>query len=254
MVFNLVVSGMYLEMSEGFINQGIQFKKEENLNSETDIPEIVLTNIRFTQFAGAVIFSISSIEAFVNHIIFELLNKDFDLSIFETQDNFETIESNISDFTNSYKTVEKKEKLFKQEKLSKKINKLYKCFDLQLISERPEKAYRKVWEDFIVLQNIRNELIHPKPEFINSNMFLKFINLKESDFKSLLQSPIILRHLLFEDTPLFQTNLGHNSIIKRYILEYKANVIFEHVLLTGTEYNFENVKKWETRWKDNPLK
>ncbi len=254
MIPNLVVSGMYSEMSTGFLNQEIKFKQEENLNSIDDIPKIVFTNIKFTQFAGAVIFSVSSIEAFINHLIYDILFDRFELNIFSSQPNFKTIEKRISKFKKKYDDDDKMEELFRQEVLTRKINKLYKCFDLQPISESPKKADQKLWKDFEKLQNIRNELIHPKPEFLESEEFLEFINMEESKFRQFLLTPTIFRLKLFDNTPLFQPNAGNNTILINYTFNYKADALFEHLLLTGTEYNITNVKTWGTRWTKKPFK
>jgi hypothetical protein len=148
---------------------------------------------------------------------------------------------NISD-------VNKREELFKREVLTKKINKLYRCFGLKLLSESPDKNDQILWENLEKLQNIRNELIHPKPTFIESEDFKEFFYQNEKEFKEKLFTPIKIRMKLFEGTPLFQPNAANNVILNKYIFYYKADAIFEHILLTNTEYNIANVKAWNTRW------
>lgn len=248
MIPNLVVSGMFMEMSRGFLNQEIELKKDKNLDTIEDIPEIVQLNIKFTQFAGAVIFSISSLEAYVNLLLYNILFNRFQIEKFSSQDNYEEIVKNMDELKNKYSEVNKREELFKREVLTKKINKLYRCFGLKLLSESPNKNDQILWKNLEKLQNIRNELIHPKPNFIESEDFKEFFNQNEKEFKEKLFTPIKIRMKLFEGTPLFQPNAANNVILNKYIFNYKADAIFEHILLTSTEYNIANVKAWHTRW------
>jgi hypothetical protein len=245
---NLVISGMFMEMSRGFLNQDISFKKDKNLDTIDDIPEIVKLNIKFTQFAGSIIFSISSLEAYVNQLIDKILSGHFKIEMFSSFPNYDNIQKNLEDFTNKFSDENKKEELFKKETLTKKINKLYKCFDLKLLSESPDKLEQKLWENLEKLQSIRNELIHPKPSFIGSEEFKEFFNQNEQEFKEKLFTPIAIRLKLFEGTPLFQSNVNKNAVLDKYVFEYKGDAIFEHLLLTSSEYNINNVRDWGTRW------
>ena len=245
---NLVISGMLMEMSRGFLNQEIGFKKDKNLNSIEDIPEIVKLNIKFTQFAGSVIFSITSLEAYINQLIDKILRRRFKIEMFSSFSNYSSIQKNIEDFISKYLEENKKDELFKKETLTKKINKLYKCFDLKLLSESSDKVDKKLWNNLEKLQSIRNELIHPKPSFIESEEFKEFFNQNDQEFKEKLFTPIAIRLKLFEGTPLFQSNASKNAILNKYIFEYKGDAIFEHLLLTSSEYNINNVRDWGTRW------
>lgn len=245
---NLAISGMFLEMSRGFINQEIELKSEINLNSIEEIPELVKLNIKFTQFAGSIIFSMSSIEAYVNLEIDKILRGTFKTEIFSSFNNYTSIQQNIADFKKKYSTADKKEALFKRKALTKKINMLYRCFGLKLLSESSIKSEKKLWDDFEKLQSIRHELIHPKPFFIESNEFKEFFNLGESEFKEILQTPIRIRGKLFVGTPLFQTNKLQNAILNKYVFNYKGDAVLEHLLLTSSEYTYTNVKMWGTRW------
>lgn len=248
LINNLVIAGMFMEMSRGFLNQEIVFKKDKNLNSIEDIPEIVKLNIKFTQFAGSVIFSISSLEAYINQLIDKILRRRFKIEMFFSFPNYDTIQKNIGSFVNKYTNENAKEELFKKEALTRKINKLYKCFGLNLLSESSNKTEQKLWNNLEKLQSIRNELIHPKPSFIESEEFKEFFNQNEQEFKEKLFTPILIRLKLFEGTPLFQSNAKKNTILEKYIFEYKGDAIFEHLLLTSSEYNIKNVRDWETRW------
>lgn len=248
MIPNLVISGMFMEMSRGFLNQEIEFQKQKNLSSIDDIPEIVKINIKFTQFAGAIIFSLSSLEAYVNHLIYDLLFDRFQLNKFSTLPNYETIKKTISEFKSKYTDESKREELFKRETLTRKINKLYKCFDLKLLSESSNPIDQKLWKNLEKLQIIRNELIHPKPNFIESEEFKEFFNQNEAEFKERLFTPLTIRAKLFEGTPLFQPNATDNVILNKYVFNYKADAVFEHLLLTSSEYNIDNVRDWRTRW------
>ncbi len=245
---NLVISGMFMEMSRGFINQEIEFQKQKDLNSTSDIPEIVQLNIKFTQFAGSVIFSISALEAFVNLNIYDILYDRFQLEKFNTLPNYEVIKNNIEDFKLKYSDEVKREELFKNEKLTKKINKLYKCFALKLLSESPNNEDKKLWNNLEKLQFIRNELVHPKPNFIESNVFRDFFNQTEEEFTESLLTPMKIREKLFKGTPVFQVNQNKNVILNKYIFKYNGEAILEHVFLTSTEYDINNVQKWKTRW------
>ena len=244
---NLVISGMFMEMSRGFLNQEISFKKEKNLNSIEDIPEIVKLNIKFTQFAGSVIFSITSLEAYINQLIDKILRGSFKIDMFSSFPNYNTIQNNIAEFINKYSDENKKEELFKREALTKKINKLYKCFDLKLLSESSDKIDQKLWNNLEKLQSIRHELIHPKPSFIETEEFKEFFSQNQQEFKEKLFTPIAIRLKLFDGTPLFQPNANENAILDKYIFAYKGDAIFEHLLLTSSEYNINNVRDWGTR-------
>ncbi|MBL1213716.1 MAG: hypothetical protein HND52_10205 [Ignavibacteriae bacterium] len=245
---NLVISGMFMEMSRGFINQEIEFQNQKNLNSTTDIPEIVKLNIKFTQFAGSVIFSISSLEAFVNLKIYDILYDRFQIDKFDSLPNYNVIKNNINEFKLKYSDKKKRGELFKNEKLTKKINKLYKCFDLKLLSESPIDEDKKLWNNLEKLQSIRNELVHPKPDFIESDNFKNFFYQTDTEFNESLFTPMKIREKLFKDTPLFQANQAQNVILDKYVFKYKGDAILEHNLLTSTEYNFVNVLNWQTRW------
>lgn len=245
---NLVVSGMFMEMSRGFLDQEIIFKIDKNLNSIEEIPEIVKLNIKFTQFAGSIIFSISSLEAYINQLIHKILLNRFKIEMFASSPNFIKIQQNIANFKNKYSDEKKKEELYKQKTLTKKINELYRCFDLKLLSEGLNKEDQKLWNDLEKLQSIRNELIHPKPTFIESDDFKEFFNQNEQEFKEKLFTPMLIRLKLFEGTPLFQPNANKNVILDKYIFNYKGDAIFEHLLLTSSEYNINNVHDWKTRW------
>jgi hypothetical protein len=245
---NLVISAMFLEMSRGFLSQEIEIKQDKNLKSIDDIPEIVKLNIKFTQFAGSVIFSISSLEAYINLEIHKLLSDHFNVAVFAAFDNYGTIQHNIAEFKAKYSEENKREELYKKETLTKKINKLYKCFDLQLLSESPNKEDQKLWNNLEKLQSIRNELIHPKPTFIESEEFKEFFNQGDKEFNEGLNTPIIIRFKLFKGTPLFHPNEASNTILNKYIFSYKADAILEHLLLTSSEYNINNVRNWGTRW------
>jgi len=249
MIPNLVISGMFMEMSRGFINQEIEFEKQEGLSTISDIPELVQLNIKFTQFAGSVIFSISALEAFVNLKIYDILYDRFQIEKFSALPNFETIKDNINEFKVKYSNEKQREELFKNEKLTKKINKLYKCFDLNLLSESPIEEDKRLWKNLEKLQSIRNELVHPKPNFIESDDFKNFFNQTEEEFNESLFTPMKIREKLFKGTPVFQANQAKNVILDKYIFKYKGDAIFEHILLTSTEYNIGNVHNWETRWK-----
>jgi hypothetical protein len=102
MIPNLVVSGMFMEMSRGFLNQEIEFKKDKNLDAIEGIPEIVQHNIKFTQFAGAVIFSISSLEAYVNLLLYNILFNRFQIDKFSSQENYEEITKNMDELKTKY--------------------------------------------------------------------------------------------------------------------------------------------------------
>jgi len=245
---NLAVSAMYIEMARAFSNEGIQFTKSQNLYTVDDIPHIVGLNIKFARIAGAIIFSISSLEAYVNLIIYDILYERFQIDKFSTLNNYNKILKNIDSFKQKYSTEDRRENLFKKEVLTKKINKLYKCFDLELLSETPQKKYQILWQNLEKLQSIRNELIHPKPSFIKSDEFTEFFNQKESELQNKLIAPIIIRYKLFEGTPLYQPNIADNAILDSIIFKYKGDAIKEHLLLTSTEYNYKNVKEWGTRW------
>lgn len=245
---NLVISGMFMEMSRGFLNQEIELKKDGDLNLVDDIPELVKLNIKFTQFAGSVIFSISSLEAYINQLIDKILKGRFKINVFSSFSNYNIIQKNITEFITKYSDQRRKEELFKKVTLTKKINKLYKCFDLKLLSESSDKTEQKLWNNLEKLQSIRNELIHPKPSFIESAEFKEFFNQNEKEFKEKLFTPIVIRLKLFEGTPLFQPNVAKNAILEKYIFKYKDDAIFEHLLLTSSEYNIKNVREWGTRW------
>lgn len=248
MIPNLVISGMFMEMSRGFINQEIEFQKQKGLNVISDIPEIVQLNIKFTQFAGSVIFSISALEAFVNLKIYDILYDRFQIDKFNVLPNFDAIRNNIYEFKAKYPDEKKREELFKNEKLTKKINKLYNCFGLKLLSESPVEEDKRLWKNLERLQAIRNELVHPKPNFIESEDFKNFFNQTSEEFTNTLLTPMKIREKLFQGTPVFQANLANNVILDKYIFKYKGEAIFEHILLTSTEYNFGNVENWQTRW------
>lgn len=248
MVQNLVISGMFMEMSRGFLNQEINFNSQPELNSIEDIPEIVKINIMFTQFAGSVIFSLSSLEAYVNLLIYDLLNDRFQINKFSSMPNYITIQNNISAFINKYSEEKKRDNLFKKESLTYKINKLYKCFDLTLLPESKNPTDKILWDNLEKLQLIRNELIHPKPNFIESDEFKEIFTQSESEFRKIMLAPILIRIKLFEGTPLYQPNATENVILNKYIFNYKADAIHEHLLLTSSEYNINNVREWGTRW------
>lgn len=223
MIPNLVVSAMYAEMSRGFINQELEFERKPNLETTDDIPEIVKINIKYTQFAGAIIFRISSLEAYINFILNEIVTEVFNINIFNGQPNFINIKENINEIKEKYSDDTDKEELFKKLTLTKIINKLYRCFELPLLSESSIKLEQKLWSNLVKLQSIRNELIHPKPDFIESDDFEDFFNQSEKEFKAKLLTPEILRLKLFEDTPLYQPNVGGNNILHKYIFKYKAD-------------------------------
>jgi hypothetical protein len=245
---NLVISAMFMEMSRGFIDQEIEFQEQKNLNAISDIPEIVQLNIKFTKLAGSVIFSISALEAYINLKIYDILYNRFQLDKFKLLPNYEVIRNNIDEFKAKYSDEGKREELFKKETLTKKINMLYKCFDLKLLSESPIEEDKKLWDNLEKLQLIRNELIHPKPNFFESVEFKYFFNQTENEFNESLLTPMRIRIKLFKGTPVFQANAGKNVILDKYIFRYKGDAILEHLLLTSTEYNTYNVKNWKTRW------
>lgn len=244
---NLVISAMFMEMSRRFVNQEIDFEKQNNLNVLSDIPDIVRLNIKFTQFAGSVIFSISSLEGYVNLIIYNILYDRFRLEKFNVQSNYDVIKKNINEFKIKYSNENKREELFKKEILTRKINKLYKCFDLKLLSESPDDEDKKLWHNLENLQIVRNELIHPKPPFIVGKIFSDYFTQSDKELTESLLTPIKIREKLFKGTPVYQSNIGHNVILDRYIFKYKGDAIKEHILLTSKEYTPENVRNWGTR-------
>jgi hypothetical protein len=244
---NLAVSAIYMEMSRGFLNQEIIFDNQKGLNSINDIPELVKLNIKFSQFTGAIIFSISSLEGYINLKIFDILSNRFKLTKFKNQPNYNVIVNNINSFKNKYSDAIKMEKLFKDEILTKKVNMLFKCFGLKLLCGSSDKKDQKIWYNLERLQNIRNELVHPKPNFIESKEFSEFFLQTDEEFHETLLTPMMIRAKLFDDTPVLQINKSRNVILDKYMFKYLGDAIKEHILLTSSEYNIGNINKYKTR-------
>ncbi len=239
---------MYLEMSRALLDTKIELKKDKNLNSIEDIPLPVMGNLKFLQFSGSVIFSISYLEAHVNSALFDILNNRFALQKIRDSEQVALLIKGFSALKKKYDTEDLRNELFKYEKLTKKLNILYHTFGLTRLSESADESEQQLWEDLKKLQDIRNKLIHLKPDYVESEEFLEFFNSEEDEFKQRLKTLLFIVYKLQEDLPSIIPNLAENSIVERFIFRYKGDAVNEHLLTTGSLYTIENVKKHGTRW------
>ena len=247
-MINIAGSSMYLEMSRAFLDTDIELKKDKDLESIDDIPFPAKANIKFVQFAGAVIFSISYLEAHVNHSLFEIFNDRIDLNKLKKYSSETDLKANFKELKEKFEDESSRNELFRYEKLTKKLNLLYNTYGLKRLSESPDEVDQRLWEDLNKLQHIRNELIHLKPDFVESKEFLEFYNSGEEDFKKRLSTPLYIVFKLQEDLPTIIPNLVENAIIEKLIFSYKGDAMREHLMLTSTSYTKQNVDKHGTRW------
>ncbi|MEL7834279.1 hypothetical protein [Fodinibius sp. Rm-B-1B1-1] len=239
---------MYLEMSRALLDIDVELEKDKNLNGIEDIPIPVKANLKFIQFSGSVIFSISYLEANINHSLSDIFKDRIKLQKINDQELRNKLAENFSNLKSKYDSEDSRNELFRYEKLTKKLNILYHTFDLTRLSESPDETDQRLWNDLNKLQDIRNELIHLKPDFVESEEFLDFFNTGEEEFKQRLRTPLFIVFKLHEDLPSIIPNLKENAIIEKLIFKYKGDAINEHLLTTGTPYTIQNVKRHGTRW------
>ncbi len=239
---------MYLELSRALIDYEVEFRSQPGLSSLEDIPIIVKINLKFLQFSCAVIFSISYLEAYINHALHDLINNRINLSSILNIDAKRRLQKAMDHLKKKYPNEEARNKLYRDEKLTKKLNTLYTAYGITKLSESGEAVDQRLWHNLIKLQELRNQFMHLKPNFIESDEFKEFFNSSEKDFKDRLRTPLLIVYKLNEDLPIEIPNLVKNSVLEKVILRYAGDAMFEHLTLTETLYTLENVRKYGTRW------
>jgi hypothetical protein len=239
---------MYLEMARAFARTKIALTELEfNLQSSNDLPIATQMNLQFVMTAVTAVFSVSFLEGYVNLWFDQLLNNGIDLSSMRyNQQKTDFVLENVERLQVKYCAEGKRDNLFRREKLTEKIKELYRVFDAIPPYESSDAAVRRLWDQLIDLQNLRNDLIHLKPEFLRSPRLLDMLGLDGKGREDLVNVPTVIAHLMTEQLPIANVNLAENVLISEAVLIYANKHPLEEFLL-GREYSAEEAQHFMTR-------
>lgn len=247
-VTNIAIAPMYLELSRAMVSAEI---KAPLSMGEEDAPDLVMVNLQFIRQAAAVIFCVSALEAYVNILLGDILKDRFKILDHVTEEEkAKLIGQRVKELKQRYSTAQDREILFLKKDLIEKVNLAFYTLGKTRLTESGKREDRILHRELGKLQKIRNELIHAKPHIIEESEEIRdFFNLgfEELEQKIKIVPAIILR--LHEGLPVLNIGATGNVIIERLVFDYKGDAVGEHLLLTGTEYSHDNVKKFGMRWK-----
>lgn len=248
MTLRIYGSEMYLELARIFASAKVAINDlKPDLHSSTDLPIATQVHIQFVMSAVAIIFSVSYLEAHVNRWLDELLNDRLEFTNRNTPlDVKPNITAGIQQLKAKYPGDKARNRLFKREELTEKIKLLYKTLGASLPFNSAHKADRLLWERLVELQNLRNELIHLKPEFLTSAEFMDYLKLDRTDREELIRVPTLMVALMSERLPVLDVNLTENVILSEAILIYADKPFFENIML-GHYYSDKERQKYMQR-------
>lgn len=248
---NINIGGMYLEMARALAQSQIEVNPSETgVNDPNQLPNITKVNIHFAYSACAVIIAMASLEAKVNATargIFdgeygELANaKGFD------QEKIESALDNLNSFRSEYGSDNSRKDFYRYTKLTKKINLLYDAFGQTRLCDSGDKEVRKIWEKLIDLEDLRNNLVHPKGEALEEHEAFGLLDLEPKEVKKSIEVVAAVFGLLEKGLPIMTANLAGNAVIGGIAIQYADDPMMEHLMLTGTQYTPENRERWGTR-------
>lgn len=225
---------MYLEFARAFATAKIGIEKPTpDLQGPNDLPKITQLNLQFLMSSAVVIYSVSFVEANVNRWLKELLG---DKLVFNERNlpyakERCKLQEGIIWLQRKYATGEEQEKLFRREPLTNKIKLVYKTLGVSPPFERDEKELRRLWQELIDLQDLRNDLIHLKPESLESERFKKFLFMDRVGRMKLVNVAVMIVYLMGERLPVVEINLSENALISEAFLLYADNPFLETLML-----------------------
>jgi hypothetical protein len=233
---------MYLELARAFAGAQVELPAfKPNLHSPDDLPILTQLNLQFVMSAIAVVFSVSYLEANVNRWLHQLLNGELELTELNMPAAEVRLKANggIKELQKAYPDLSSRDKLFGQVKLTEKVKLLYKTLGTQLPFDSDDISKRKLWNDLIGLQDLRNELIHLKPSFYESKRFLQFLRADKAERERLVAIPMTIVAIMSECVPVLAVNSDKNVIISGAILQY-ADIPFLETLMLGHDLSDED--------------
>lgn len=249
MSYAIVAPEMYLEIARAFARCKVGIEKQKpDLKSVHDLPIATQANLQFAMTSLSIIYGVSYLEARINGLLEDVLAErvkftQFNLPKAEKRDK---VHANILAFQKKYADADKRDKLFKREPLTKKIKLIYRIFDQILPFESKNVFERKLWEQLIELQNLRNELIHLKPQFIGSKQFVQMMQMEGKEREEFVMVPVLITILLSKDLPLTSVNESENVLVSEAILMYQDNQFLENLML-GHPLSDEAKRKYLSR-------
>jgi hypothetical protein len=246
---------MYLELARVFASATVGITQQKpDLQGSTDLPIATQVHIQFVMSAVTIIFGVSYLEAHVNRWLDELLNDRIDFTGKNLQPHIEQkLLAGISELKTKYPGEQERNRLFGQEKLTDKIKLLYKTLDVSMPFSSSHPAERKLWENLINLQNLRNDLIHLKPGFLESPQFMDYLKMDRAKREELARVPTLIIALMSNHLPVVDFNLTENVILSEAMLLYADKPFFENMML-GHAYNEQERLKYLRRRPPVPTK
>jgi len=248
---NINVGGMYLEIARVMADARIQINATETgLKGPNDLPNITKANIHFAYASTAIIMAIASLEAHVNGIarnIIEGKYDDIEQVRFGSEKELMRVRKLLQKFKEKYRNEEDLEKFYRYTKLTKKVNLLFEAFGKDRICDSSDEDERLIWESLVQLVDVRDNLVHPKGQVLEDNDLFGLIKKERSEILELVNIIAHILAIMSEDLPVIIDSLVENVILDKALLSYVNHPIGEHVMLTGSLYTPENVKKYGTR-------
>ena len=240
---------MYLEIARTFARAKVAIDPKPDLQTPSDLPIATQLHIQLAISAVTIIFSVSYLEAHVNRWLDCLLNDQIDLTNLPPSID---LTDGIRQLKEKYPTDIERNKLFGRETLTEKIKRVYKTLGTPLPFDSGNKDIRLLWERLIKLQDLRNELIHLKPEFLSSSEFKDYLGLESADLEEVVRTPTIIAYLMSEQLPMMSDiNLTENAILSGVCLTYADKPFFENLML-GMQYSAKDKQKYMRRQPPRP--